>query len=578
MTPPAPPAAAASPAAQALHADDLRAVMGGYRDALRLHQADINRLNVYPVPDGDTGTNMALTLEAVVAELDATPLPAGLPEVCKAIGHGSLMGARGNSGVILSQLLRGMSERMGTAGDDGIGPDVLADAITHAAELARKAVVRPVEGTILTVASAAAEGAARATTDAPSLLAVVESARTEAADALARTPEQLPVLARAGVVDAGGAGFVLLLDAFLLVLDGRPLPEPSGVAAPDLSALNGHLGADASEGAVGEHGEGTDVGDLRYEVMYMLAAPDDSIEGFKDVWAGIGDSIVVVGGDGMWNCHIHTNDVGAAIEAALIMEGRPSRIRVTDLEEQVEEERWVREGVSAPGAGPSTEGAGPPATTSVVAVVSGDGIGRIFHSLGVHHLVVGGQTMNPATADLVKAVEAVGSDQVVILPNNKNIRPVAEQVDGLSDKRVQVVATGSIVEGFAALLAYDPAADVETNAAAMTESAARVVPAEVTRAVRASSTDAGEVHEGDWIGISRDGVVSIADNVVVCTRLLLSRLLDGSHELVTLIEGEGARVADTRRIEEWLSEEYPDVALEVHQGGQPLYPYLLGIE
>ncbi|HSZ37595.1 MAG TPA: DAK2 domain-containing protein [Acidimicrobiales bacterium] len=552
--------------------------MGGYRDALRLHQADINRLNVYPVPDGDTGTNMALTLEAVVAELDTTPPPAGLPEVCKAIGHGSLMGARGNSGVILSQLLRGMSERMGTAGEDGVGPAALVDAMTHAAELARKAVVRPVEGTILTVASAAAEGAARAA--APSLLAVCESARTGAADALARTPEQLPVLARAGVVDAGGAGFVLLLDAFLLVLDGRPLPEPSGVAAPDLSALNGHASGNGDEGAAGAagpEGETHSVGDLRYEVMYMLAAPDDSIEAFKDVWAGIGDSIVVVGGDGLWNCHIHTNDVGAAIEAALDS-GRPSRIRVTDLEEQVEEERWVREGAGIVGAGPSTEGAGPPATTGVVAVVTGDGIGRIFHSLGVHHLVVGGQTMNPATADLVKAVELVASDEVVILPNNKNIRPVAEQVDGLSDKSVRVVATGSIVEGFAALLAYDPAADVETNAAAMTESAARVVPAEVTRAVRDSTTDVGEVHEGDWIGISRDGVVAIADNIVVCTRLLLSRLLDDSHELVTLIEGEGARVADTRRIEEWLSEEYPDVALEVHQGGQPLYPYLLGIE
>ena len=559
----------------ALHADDLRAVMGGYRDALRLHQADINRLNVYPVPDGDTGTNMALTLEAVVAELDTTPKPAGLPEVCKAIGHGSLMGARGNSGVILSQLLRGMSERMGVAGDDGVGPAILVDAITHAAELARKAVVRPVEGTILTVASAAAEGAARAT--GPSLLAVVESARTQAADALAHTPEQLPVLARAGVVDAGGAGFVLLLDAFLLVLDGRPLPEPSGVAAPDLSALNGHLAAGAPEGANGAADGEHSVSDLRYEVMYMLSAPDDSIEAFKDVWAGIGDSIVVVGGDGLWNCHIHTNDVGAAIEAALDS-GRPSRIRVTDLDEQVEEERWVRESVGAPGAGPSTEGAGPTATTGVVAVVSGDGIGRIFRSLGVHHLVVGGQTMNPATADLVKAVEAVGSDQVVILPNNKNIRPVAEQVDDLSDKRVRVVPTGSIVEGFAALLAYDPEADVDTNVAAMSESAARVVPAEVTQAVRDSTTDAGEVHEGDWIGISRDGVVAIADNVVVCTRLLLSRLLEENHELVTLIEGEGARVGDTRRIEEWLSEEYPNVALEVHQGGQPLYPYLLGIE
>ncbi len=556
-----------------LRADDLRAVMGGYRDALRLHQADINRLNVYPVPDGDTGTNMALTLEAVVAELDAVTAGSGLPEVCLAIGHGSLMGARGNSGVILSQLLRGMSERMGAAPDGRVGPELLVDAMTHASELARKAVVRPVEGTILTVAAAAADGA----THGSGLVGVVESARGEAADALARTPEQLPVLAQAGVVDAGGAGFLLLLDAFLLVLDGRPLPEPSGVAAPDLTALNGHLTVADPDREDGLDAEGHEVGDLRYEVMYFLAAADDSIEAFKDVWAGIGDSIVVVGGDGLWNCHIHTNDVGAAIESALEI-GRPSRIRVTDLDDQVEEERWVRESVGAPGAGPSVEGAGPPATTGVVAVVSGEGIGRIFRSLGVHHLVVGGQTMNPATTDLVKAVEAVASDEVVILPNNKNIAPVAQQVDALSDKTVRVVATGSIVEGFAALLAYDPGATIATNVAAMSDSAARVVPAEVTRAVRDATTDAGDVHEGDWIGLSREGVVSIADNVVLCTRLLLGRLLDESHELVTMIEGEGARVGDTRRIEEWLSEEYPDVALEVHQGGQPLYPYLLGIE
>jgi DAK2 domain fusion protein YloV len=569
-----------------LGADDLRAVMGGYRDALRLHQSDINRLNVYPVPDGDTGTNMALTLEAVVTELDGVAAGSGLPEVCKAIGHGSLMGARGNSGVILSQLLRGMSERMGGAPEPGVGPELLVDAMTHAAELARRAVVRPVEGTILTVASAAAEGAA----GGAGLLGVIEGARGQAADALARTPDMLPVLKQAGVVDAGGAGFLLLLDAFLLVLDGRPLPEPSGVPAPDLSALTGIAGGNGSgswsAGVAGEDGEATaeervgavpSVSELRYEVMYLLAAPDESIEAFKEVWAGIGDSIVVVGGEGLWNCHIHTNDVGAAIEAA-IDAGRPQRIRVTDLEEQVEEERWVRESVGAPGAGPSTEGAGPTPTTSVVAVVTGDGIGRIFRSLGVHHLVVGGQTMNPATADLVKAIEAVASREVVILPNNKNIRPVAEQVDALTDKTVRVVATGSIVEGFAALLAYDPAAGAEANVVAMTESAAHVVPAEITRAVRDTVTDAGEVHEGDYIGMSRDGVVAVADSALMCTRLLLSRLLNDSHELVTLIEGEGAKVGDTRRIEEWLSDEYPNVALEVHQGGQPLYPYLLGIE
>jgi uncharacterized protein len=554
---------------------ELRAVMDGYRDALRLHQTDINRLNVYPVPDGDTGTNMALTLEAVVSELETVGPDAEVAVVCKAIGHGSLMGARGNSGVILSQLLRGMSERLGAAPEGGAEPALLVDALAHASDLARRAVVRPVEGTILTVASAAAEGAAAAT--GTTLVGVVEGAKDRAADALARTPDMLPVLAQAGVVDAGGFGFLLLLDAFLLVLDGRPLPEPSGVAAPDLSSLQ--VGA-SQNGAV-RTGDATDrervVSDLRFEVMYLLHAPDEGIEAFKEVWAGIGDSIVVVGGDGLWNCHIHTDDVGAAVEAALEI-GRPSRIRVTDLDEQMEEERWVRESVGAPGAGPSTEGTGPPPTTSVVAVVSGDGIGRIFRSLGVHHLVVGGQTMNPATADLVKAVESVGSDEVVILPNNKNIVPVAEQVDVVSEKTVRVVATGSIVEGFAALLAYDPAADADTNVASMIESAARVIPAEVTRAVRDSVTDAGEVHEGDYIGLSRDGVVAVADNVVVCTRLLLSRLLDETHELVTLIEGEGARAADTRRIEDWLSEERPDVVLEVHQGGQPLYQYLLGIE
>ncbi len=576
-----------------LGADELRAVMGRYRDALRSHQGDINRLNVYPVPDGDTGTNMALTLEAVVTELDGVPPGSALSEVCRAIGHGSLMGARGNSGVILSQLLRGMCERMGGAGEAGVDGAILADALAHASDLARRAVVRPVEGTILTVASAAAEGAAAgAGRDTATLVGVVEEAHSTAADALARTPEMLAVLAQAGVVDAGGTGFLLLLDACWSIIDGAHLlPEPSDVSEVDLIRPAGVEGdrerragerrAGGREGG-GPRGEGADegahdVGDLRYEVMYLLYAPDDSMADFKEVWAGIGDSIVVVGGDGLWNCHIHTDDIGAAVEAG-VDAGRPQRIRVTDLAEQVEEERWVREAANAPEGGPVGQPVGPAPTTSVVAVVTGDGIGRIFRSLGVHHQVVGGQSMNPSTQDLLEAVELVSSDEVVILPNNKNIRPVAEQVDALSEKTVRVVATGSILEGFAALLAYDPAAGAAVNAASMGESAARVVPAEITRAVRDASTDAGEVHEGDWIGLSRDGVISIADSAVMAMRLLLGRLLEERHELVTLIEGEGSRVADTRKISEWLNEEHPEVALEVHHGGQPLYPYLLGLE
>ena len=238
----------------------------------------------------------------------------------------------------MSQLLRGMTERMAEPGGSGVQGTVLADALGHAADLARRAVVRPVEGTILTVASAAAEGAAKGAVAGTSALSgVIEAAHAAATEALARTPEQLPVLAQAGVVDAGGAGFLLLLDALWLVVDGRPLPEPPSTPVEiDLSQLATAQGAGAE--AEGEHA----VGDLRYEVMYLLYAPDDSMDDFKEVWAGIGGSIVVVGGEGLWNCHIHTDDIGAAIEAG-VDAGRPQRIRVTDLAEQVEEERWVRE-------------------------------------------------------------------------------------------------------------------------------------------------------------------------------------------------------------------------------------------
>ncbi len=555
----------------ALGAEQLRAVMVTFRDALRSHQQILNRLNVYPVPDGDTGTNMALTLEAVVQELDKVAAGGDMADVCRAMAHGSLMGARGNSGVILSQLLRGIAERLGPKAD--AEPFDLAAALVAASDLAYKAVVRPVEGTILTVARAAGEGARAGCEAGAHLLAVVEGARIAAAEALAATPTMLEALARAGVVDAGGSGYVLLLDALLTVLDGRPLPEPAAVAPAAKSAVDvaGGLDHRLTAGFPGME-EGLD---LRYEVMYLLDAADSTIPAFREVWAGIGDSIVVVGGEGLWNCHIHTDDIGAAIEAGLDA-GRPRQIRVTDLTEQVEEERWVRDSAGMPDAG--TEESGPPPTTAVVAVVAGEGLGRILRSLGVLRLVHGGQSMNPSTEDLLAAVEAVPSHQVVVLPNNKNIQAVAGQVDGLTTKTVRVVPTSSIVEGFAALLDYDPAAGADDNAAAMSASARRVVPAEVTRAVRDAETEAGAVQAGDWIGLGPGGVLAVADTVAGATLRLLDALVVPGHELVTLIEGDGSSPADTRRITEWVREERPEVAVEVHHGGQPLYPYLLGIE
>ena len=573
-----------------LGAAHLAATMATYGHVLRLHQEALNALNVYPVPDGDTGTNMALTLESVVAELatvegfehleasqppttitedGASASPQQMAAVCRAVAHGSLMGARGNSGVILCQLLRGLTGVLAEGAGDCDGSD-LARGLAAASDAARQAVLRPVEGTILTVARAAAEGAEQRALGGASLVDVLDASHRAAAEALARTPEQLPVLAQAGVVDAGGSGYVLLLDSFLAVVDGRPLPPAPVVTAP------AYTGASDALPQVGSEVEEPEAGsDLRYEVMYFLEAPDHTMRAFKEVWAGIGDSIVVVGGEGLWNCHIHTNDVGASIEAALDA-GRPRDIRVTDLADQVEEERWVREGAGLPpGAALDTE---PPPRTAVVAVANGEGIGRIFRSLGVHYFVAGGQSMNPSTAQILEVVESVPSEEVVLLPNNDNIRPVAMQVCELSTKTVRVVPTSGIVEGFAALLEYDPEAGAADNAASMAESARRVVAGEVTRAVRDAAGPAGPIHTGDWMGLSRDGVEVVGDSVAEATCGLLGKLLHDDHELVTLIEGEGSGPGETRRVTEWLAEHRPDIAVEVHHGGQPLYPFLVSIE
>jgi DAK2 domain fusion protein YloV len=543
---------------ESLAADDLRHVVTGFRDALRGHQETINRLNVYPVPDGDTGTNMALTLESVVTELESAG--PDMASVCKAISHGSLMGARGNSGVILSQILRGLATTFAEC--ETCDAARLADGLVAAASGAYGAVMRPIEGTILTVVRELSEAAKATAGNGASLVEVLDAARQAGQAALERTPDLLPVLKEAGVVDAGGAGLLLLLDAALHVVDGRPVPKPEPVANVVLVSAGHPVQAEG-------HG---DLSDLRYEVMYFLEAPDETIPAFKDVWAGIGDSIVVVGGEGIWNCHIHTDDIGATIEAALDC-GRPRNIRVTDLIEQVEEERWVRE--AEPDDSPTLH---KEVATAVVAVATGDGIRRIFHSLGVQSVVTGGQSMNPSTAQLLEAVEASPAPEVVILPNNKNIIPVAEQVDALTAKAVRVVKTRGVTEGFAALLAYDPDAAVGRNAEGMQAAADNVVAGEVTRAVRASVFDGGPIAEGDWLGIARDGIKVAEPALADAVTGLLDLLVTDDHEIVTLIEGEGSGAASTRHVTEWLAEHRPDVAVEVHHGGQPLYPYLIGIE
>jgi len=535
-----------------LSAADLTRAVTTYAGLLRAQREVINRLNVYPVPDGDTGTNMTLTLESVVADVNALGSEVTMSEVCRAIAQGSLMGARGNSGVILSQMLRGLIQGFS---DDPVDATQLAAGLVRADVLARQAVARPVEGTILSVARAAAEGAQ----DSTSLETVVHGARDAARVALAHTPEQLAVLKQAGVVDSGGTGLVLWFDALCHVVSGDPLPP-----TPDLDTLNA-LPA-LPEAPVG------DISELKYEVMFLLDADDDKMPAFRAAWETLGDSIVIVGSEGLYNCHIHSDNVGSSIEVALDA-GRPRQIRVTDLSEQVIEERWVREANVLPEV-PTT----PAPTTAVVAVVVGEGVGRIFQTLGVRQLVKGGQSMNPSTADLVEAVRATGSSRVVILPNNRNIRAVAEQVDSLVDAEVRVVATDSIVEGFAALLSYDPDDGIEENVKSMTISAQHVVAGEVTRAVRDTQTDAGMVTTGDWIGLGAGGVLAIATSVDEVNAQLLTRLVRDEHELLTVIEGEGSSSEATAAVTKFVTEHFPQLCVEVHHGGQPLYPYLFGVE
>ena len=555
-------------ALDSIDAASLRGIVITFRDALTDHREAINNLNVYPVPDGDTGTNMSLTLRSVVEELDDKG--DDMASVCNGIAHGSLMGARGNSGVILSQILREFSGVV--AEHASIDGRLLATGLTAAAKGAYTAVGNPVEGTILTVIRESSKAATDAATQGTDLCGVLEAARHEAAASLERTPTLLQVLADAGVVDAGGAGLLLLYDAALHVVDDRPMPEPEATskAAPH----HRQLGAARGEG-------GPSIADLRYEVMFLLDAPDQEIAGFKEAWAQVGDSIVVVGDGGIYNCHIHCDDVGAAIECGIEI-GRPHNIRVTDLLDELaelEERDWVAAALDS-NTSQRGDGAakGPTVPTAVVAVGAGSGVVAILKSMGVQAVVAGGQSMNPSTAELVAAVESVSAPEVIILPNNQNIIAVARQVSEQTSRTVEVVATASVTEALAGLMAYDPQATASVNAASMTEAFSAVVSGEVTRAVRDATSDAGPIAQGDWLGICQAGIQAVDSSMVAAATGLLAAIVDEDHELLTVITGEDADHYTTAMIESWITRNHPDVEVEVHHGGQPLYPYYFGLE
>ena len=571
--------------------------MASYSEVLAAHRQAIDSLNVFPVPDGDTGTNMAMTAAAVVKEIESSD--SDMDAVCKAISHGSLMGARGNSGVILCQILRGLSEAIAEAGE--CNPQSLAAGLEIAKQSAYEAVLEPKEGTILTVLKDIAEEASVCESDGSDLTDMADRCKTAGQESLERTPELLEVLAEAGVVDAGGAGLVLLWDAVLWVVDGRELPEPPE-ELPGVVGVEGAEGVSVGGAAAG-HTSGAgevDAGEQRYEVMYFLETPDDDIAAFRKAWGGIGDSIVVVGGDGLWNCHIHTNDIGAAIEAGIEV-GRPRQIRITDLFEQVEHIESDMLGELA-GDGkddskiaetPAAEAADPiwlnpdcvqDSVCAVISVATGEGIRNLMGMLGVHGVVSGGQSMNPSTELLLQAIEAVSADEVVLLPNNKNIIPVAHQSaeaamsgGAESAKKVLVLETTSIPEGIAALSAYDPQADASENLAAMQAETSELAVGEVTQAVRNTKVEGREISEGDFIAISGGKIVSAAATPAEATCELLDEIIAPEHELLTLFAGEPADAETTEKLLRWLAENHPHIEAETHDGGQPLYHYYLSL-
>ena len=543
-----------APVLEVLDADAVRRWMAASREALAAARDEIDDLNVYPVPDGDTGTNLLLTIESVVEAVEETAPTADLGEVSGAMARGALMGARGNSGVILSQLLRGLADVL--AESDACAGSELKRALRRAAELAYEAVASPVEGTLLTVARECADGVEAV--ESSELVEVVREAVAAAARSLAGTPELLPQLKAAGVVDAGGRGLCVLLEALQQVVTGEA-PEPS--TAPQLLVPRDRSGlARARE-------EGSDA--FAYEVQYLLADADErALEQLKEVLGGLGDSLAVVGGDGLWNVHVHVNDVGAAVEAG-VEAGRPSRITVTRFADQM--------GEGAQGLPVMNER---PGGRAVVAVAPGEGLAALFTGSGAV-VVEGGPSSNPSTGELLDALRRAGAAEVVLLPNDGNTLGVASVAAGQARDEgfsVAVVPTRSVLQGLAAVAVGDPTRSFADDVAAMAEAAGSTRWAEVTTAVRESATMAGICRPGDVLGLLEGDVVLIGSEVEAVALELVDRMLDGGGELVTVVTGADAPEGAGARLTEHVERSRPAVEVVAYEGGQPHYPLLLGVE
>jgi len=526
----------------------------------------INELNVFPVPDGDTGTNMTMTIMSAAKEVSKSDTE-DMSAVCKAISSGSLRGARGNSGVILSQLFRGFTKSVSDKKELGIAD--LAEASQKAVETAYKAVMKPKEGTILTVAKGGAEKAAQLAEEGCEDLEVfIDEVIRHMDEVLAQTPEMLPVLKQAGVVDSGGQGLMEVLkgayDAFLGKEIDLSLPETTSA-----SVSTGRPNFEAQAEADIRFGYCTEFIILLSKTFNIKMEMD-----FKAYLESIGDSIVVVADDDIVKVHVHTNDPGFAIQRALKY-GQLSNLKIDNMRLEHEEKLFKESEKQAVEEQPVME----KKDTAFIAVSIGDGMNEIFKGLGVDYIIEGGQTMNPSTEDMLNAIDKVNADNVIILPNNKNIILAANQAQSLvEDKKIFVVPTKTVPQGITAVINYMSDLSAEENVASMNEEIGNVKTGQVTYAVRDTSIDDKEIKQGDYMGIGDAGILSVGTDMKAVTLDMLKEMIDEDAELISIYYGSDVSQEDAEAFGEQVEELYPGCDVELQYGGQPIYYYVISAE
>ena len=541
---------------QIINGADLRRMIISAAASIEIHKQALNELNVFPVPDGDTGTNMSMTINAAASDLRKLEDPA-LDKAAAAAASAMLRGARGNSGVILSLLFRGLSKRLkGESECDGV---LWAEALQEGVDAAYKAVMKPAEGTILTVARLAAAKALQAAQENNHFEFVHEAAVAEAKTALANTPNQNPVLKKAGVVDAGGKGWVYVLEAIYSVLQGEDIIAPEGGSDGETKEQASFSDFDAEDIT------------FTYCTEFIISRENDNDpEKLRDFLSSLGDSLVLVDDDEIIKVHVHTNDPGKALHEA-IEYGSFVTVKIENMRLQHTEKVMSEQELSPKIAEPEKP-------FGVVSVCAGDGLADVFQNLGVDGIISGGQTMNPSTQDILEVVNQVPAETVYVLPNNKNIIMAAEQVDALTPKHVVVIPSKTVPQGITAMLSFNPDGTEEENTEALTEALSTVDTMQITYAARNSDFDGYLIHEGDYLAMHGSSLFGTSRDIKVLLRSLAEKVRDDGKEYITIYYGEDIQEKHAQKAADLFSEICPEADVNLLRGGQPVYYYLISAE